>query len=84
MKCYLINLGRAPERLARMQQMLDWQGVEFERVPAIDARNPGLQAGSRRSQNTGRTTGLVAVTSHAALHTGSACNALLRVKSDMA
>ena len=38
MKCYLINLDRAPERLARMQQILDKHGVEFERVAAVDAR----------------------------------------------
>lgn len=37
MKCYLINLDRAPERLARMVQLLESHGVDFERVPAIDA-----------------------------------------------
>lgn len=39
MKCYLINLDRAPERLARMARLLESHGVAFERVPAIDAAN---------------------------------------------
>ncbi len=37
MKCYLINLDRAPERMARMQNILLQHGIEFERVAAIDA-----------------------------------------------
>lgn len=36
MKCYLINLDRAPERLARMTRLLAGIGVDFERVAAID------------------------------------------------
>lgn len=39
MKCYLINLDRAPERLARMTELLGRHEIEFERVAAIDARN---------------------------------------------
>ncbi len=38
MQSYLINLDRAPERLARMRALLEARGVAFERVPAIDAR----------------------------------------------
>jgi len=36
MQCYLINLDRAPERLKRMQELLDERGIRFERVAAID------------------------------------------------
>lgn len=38
MKCYLINLDRAPELLKRMRQLLDRRGVEFERIAAVDAK----------------------------------------------
>lgn len=38
MKCYLINLDRAPERLQRMQEILTQHGIDFERFPAIDAQ----------------------------------------------
>jgi glycosyl transferase family 25 len=35
-KCYLINLDRSPERLARMASILGEMGVDFERVAAVD------------------------------------------------
>jgi glycosyl transferase family 25 len=38
MNCYVINLDRAPERLARMGALLQGLGVPFERVPAVDGR----------------------------------------------
>lgn len=38
MKCYLINLDRSPDRLARMDQLLTSLGILYERVSAIDAR----------------------------------------------
>ncbi|EEZ33924.1 glycosyl transferase family protein [Brucella sp. NF 2653] len=38
MKCYLINLDRAPERLARMTAILESFDIPFERVPATDAK----------------------------------------------
>ncbi len=36
----LIKLDHRPDRLAQMQAEFDKVGVEFERVPAVDARNP--------------------------------------------
>lgn len=39
MKCYLINLDRAPERLKRMTKLLQNNGVSFQRFPAIDGKN---------------------------------------------
>jgi len=36
MKCYIVNLDRAPERMARMMQILQSQSIDFERHPAID------------------------------------------------
>jgi glycosyl transferase, family 25 len=38
MKLYVINLDRAPERLARMSVLLGELDVPFERVPAVDGR----------------------------------------------
>ncbi len=38
MKCYLINLDRAQERLARMETLLGNLGLPFERVAAIDGK----------------------------------------------
>ncbi len=38
MKLYVINLDRAPERMARIARLLDGVGVPFERVPAVDGR----------------------------------------------
>lgn len=38
MKCYLINLDRSPDRLARMDHLLTEFGIHYERVSAIDAR----------------------------------------------
>ncbi|MBX8784741.1 glycosyltransferase family 25 protein [Ochrobactrum sp. GRS2] len=38
MKCYLINLDRAPERMARMSKMLSDLDIPFERVSAIDGQ----------------------------------------------
>lgn len=37
---FLINLDRRPDRLAQMQAEFGKVGVEFERVPAVDAKNP--------------------------------------------
>jgi glycosyl transferase, family 25 len=39
MKLYVINLDRAPERMARIGGLLDGLGVNFERVAAVDGRN---------------------------------------------
>jgi glycosyl transferase, family 25 len=40
MKIYLINLDRHPQRLARMEKLL--QGLSFQRIPAVDGRTvPG-------------------------------------------
>lgn len=53
MKCYLINLDRAPERLARMTELLNHHQVEFERIPAVDARKfTAEELSSYRSQRT--------------------------------
>lgn len=38
MKCYVINLDRSPDRLATFAARAAEQGIEFERVPAIDGR----------------------------------------------
>lgn len=38
MKLYVINLDRAPERMARIKGALEEMGVPFERVPAVDGR----------------------------------------------
>lgn len=35
-KCYVINLDRAPERLAHMDREFRLVGMEYERLPAID------------------------------------------------
>lgn len=60
MKCYLINLDRAPERLARMQQLLDEHGVEFERVAAVDARTQNYDLLHTKTKTPGGEPGLVA------------------------
>ncbi len=38
MKLYVINLDRAPERMARIGGLLDGMGVPYERVTAVDGR----------------------------------------------
>ena len=38
MKHYVINLDRAPERLAETARLFEGAGLAFERVPAVDAR----------------------------------------------
>lgn len=38
MKCYLINLDRAPERLERMDSILSSYHIEYERVAAVDGQ----------------------------------------------
>jgi glycosyl transferase family 25 len=38
MKLYVINLDRAPERMARIGGLLDGLGINFERVAAVDGR----------------------------------------------
>lgn len=38
MKCYLINLDRAAERLERMSHILNSHGIDFERISAVDAK----------------------------------------------
>lgn len=60
MKCYLINLDRAPERLARMQQILDKHGVEFERVQAVDARTQNYKLAPADTKTPGGQPALVA------------------------
>ena len=37
---FLINLDRRPDRLAQMRSEFQGVGVQFERVPAVDAKNP--------------------------------------------
>ena len=37
---FLINLDRRPDRLAQMRSEFEGVGVQFERVPAVDAKNP--------------------------------------------
>jgi len=39
---FLINLNRRPDRLARMHAEFDRVCVKFERVPAVDAKDPNL------------------------------------------
>jgi glycosyl transferase, family 25 len=46
MKLYVINLDRAPERMARIRGLLQGMGVPFIRVPAVDGRELTLPAGS--------------------------------------
>lgn len=41
----LINLARRPDRLTFMQAQLDALGLPFERVDAIDGRDPGFDPG---------------------------------------
>ncbi len=41
LQTWVINLDRAPERLARISQQLQQLGLHFERLPAVDARNMG-------------------------------------------
>lgn len=41
LKTYVLNLDRHPDRLARVAQALNSQGVEWERFPAIDAQKVG-------------------------------------------
>ena len=60
MKCYLINLDRAPERLARMQQLFDKQGIEFERVSAVDAKSQTYNLASADSKTPSGQPALVA------------------------
>ncbi|MEN5278934.1 glycosyltransferase family 25 protein [Brucella sp. TWI432] len=36
MKCYIVNLDRAPERMERMARILEQQSIDFERLAAID------------------------------------------------
>ncbi|MGO4450726.1 glycosyltransferase family 25 protein [Phyllobacterium sp. TAF24] len=38
MKCYLINMDRSTERLARMEKLFTELGIAFERVAAVDGR----------------------------------------------
>ncbi len=38
MKLFIINLDRAPERMARIARLLDGMAVSFERVPAVDGK----------------------------------------------
>lgn len=38
MKCYLINLDRSQDRLARMQLQFDGYNINFTRVPAVDGK----------------------------------------------
>ncbi|ASV84660.1 glycosyltransferase 25 family protein [Ochrobactrum quorumnocens] len=38
MKCYIVNLDRAPERMERMARILKLQSIDFERLGAIDGR----------------------------------------------
>lgn len=47
-RVYLINLDRAPERLAEMTERLQAIGLSFERVPAIDGRGIDLATADRR------------------------------------
>ena len=39
LKTWVINLDRAPHRLARITQQLQGLGLPFERLPAVDARS---------------------------------------------
>lgn len=39
MKCYIVNLDRAPERMERMTEILKSQSIDFERFPALDGRD---------------------------------------------
>lgn len=38
LRTWVINLDRAPERLARIRGQLEGLGIAFERLPAVDAR----------------------------------------------
>lgn len=54
MKCYLINLDRAPERLERMTNLLTGFGVDFERISAIDGQKfTDEELGNYRSELVG-------------------------------
>jgi glycosyl transferase, family 25 len=46
LQTWVINLDRAPERLARVSAQLERLGLKFERLPAVDARafTPAQQA----------------------------------------
>ncbi len=43
-KVYLINLDRRKDRMERMEKRLSSLGIEYDRVPAIDATQNGITA----------------------------------------
>ncbi|MCL7999470.1 glycosyltransferase family 25 protein [Brucella sp. 21LCYQ03] len=38
MKCYIVNLDRAPERMERMKQILDLHSIDYQRTAAVDGK----------------------------------------------
>jgi glycosyl transferase, family 25 len=50
MKIFVINLARNPERLQRMERLLDAQGLEFERLDAVDGKTLSDEEIARWSQ----------------------------------
>lgn len=52
MKILVINLDRSPERLEHMLKTFGEQGLSFERVPAVDARNLAPEEIDRWRQGT--------------------------------
>lgn len=64
MKCYIINLDRAPERMQRMSDLMRSHTIDFVRCPAVDGKNftedEILYYRSRRSQGKPLTVGEIA------------------------
>lgn len=50
MKIFVINLARNPERLERMERLLGAQGLEFERLDAVDGKRLDAEEIARWSQ----------------------------------
>ena len=48
MKAYCINLDRRPDRLEHMVQQFAARGMSFERVAAVDARDPAVAEAALR------------------------------------